>query len=605
MWVDPLLRRRAASVVLAVRNVLLCLSVVPLLGMTGCPPLVFDDPTDDEPPRPVSLHDFHYGTANGGMPLVGDRPTLALAVDFDDEPMSYTNAALSQLTFGGGPSLSVGQFFLEMSDGRFAIHPGEVLGPLRNAQGLFHPTYLDQQRTEAGRPWPATEPPPPFVSLRARIGGGFRYLKVDPATDEVSMNSVGADSFESFFVGDVNGAPLRGLDRVGFRTVGGRWLTVEGDRVVATTEGGWPPLVGQFEVLHHPYTTRTTDVALGDAVQLRTVDGRYLYWDDSGALRVSASERAVFYWDRAPAVPQFVAAAALRAAVAAGHDFSQYDANDDGVIAHDELVVLVVTAARTNGPSIHQDYGGAARLLQPLTIGGYRFGERTFAIYPEHTSLATMTHEISHVVARTLDVYCAIPTYATLMGPTIIPGVPDLRRVYHLDAWHKLRAGWLEPDIHEVRSELAGSARLTAATRDGDRPLLLFDRTRYDVLSGRGEYFLIEHRRAESYDADVHDSGIVVWHVWNDEQGNLVPHVNHGEYCTDGLGLTYVGVDANDRNPTLERLRPLRGRGGFVRESHGRVPLQWYDGSPSGISIQVNATSPEYTRNVRWTFVAP
>ncbi|MEZ4324853.1 MAG: hypothetical protein R3B40_06555 [Polyangiales bacterium] len=123
MWVDPLLRRRAASVVLAVRNVLLCLSVVPLLGMTGCPPLVFDDPTDDEPPRPVSLHDFHYGTANGGMPLVGDRPTLALAVDFDDEPMSYTNAALSQLT-SGGPSLSVGQFFLEMSDGRFAIHPG-------------------------------------------------------------------------------------------------------------------------------------------------------------------------------------------------------------------------------------------------------------------------------------------------------------------------------------------------------------------------------------------------------------------------------------------------------------------------------------------------
>ena len=135
--------------------------------------------------------------------LLGLFALPGFAQIFDDEPMSYTNAALSQLTFGGGPSLSVGQFFLEMSDGRFAIHPGEVLGPLRNAQGLFHPTYLDQQRTEAGRPWPATEPPPPFVSLRARIGGGFRYLKVDPATDEVSMNSVGADSFESFFVGDV------------------------------------------------------------------------------------------------------------------------------------------------------------------------------------------------------------------------------------------------------------------------------------------------------------------------------------------------------------------------------------------------------------------
>lgn len=137
MWVDPLLRRRAASVVLAVRNVLLCLSVVPLLGMTGCPPLVFDDPTDDEPPRPVSLHDFHYGTANGGMPLVGDRPTLALAVDFDDEPMSYTNAALSQLTFGGGPSLSVGQFFLEMSDGRFAIHPGRCSAHSATRRGCF------------------------------------------------------------------------------------------------------------------------------------------------------------------------------------------------------------------------------------------------------------------------------------------------------------------------------------------------------------------------------------------------------------------------------------------------------------------------------------
>ncbi|MEZ4324852.1 MAG: hypothetical protein R3B40_06550 [Polyangiales bacterium] len=113
---------------------------------------------------------------------------------------------------------------------------------------------------------------------------------------------------------------------------------------------------------------------------------------------------------------------------------------------------------------------------------------------------------------------------------------------------------------------------------------------------------MIEHRRAELRRGRARQR-IVVWHVWNDEQPRAAR--NHGEYCTDGLGLTSVGVDANDRNPTLERLRPLRGRGGFARRVTGVCRWQWYDGSPSGISIQVNATSPEYTRNVRWTFVAP
>jgi hypothetical protein len=290
--------------------------------------------------------------------------------------------------------------------------------------------------------------------------------------------------------------------------------------------------------------------------------------------------------------------------VAAGHDFSRYDTDGSGRIERDELHILLFGAARFTGEPGLEDIGGSTREIDDMPLPGVVLETRRVGAMSEHTSLATVTHELMHQMGTAQDLYgaCGPNERASLMGATIAHG-PDVRETWDLDPWHKMRVGWLEPEVFSLADTPEGSAWLLESSAATDRPIILYHPDRYDLSRKYGEYFLIEHRTRKGYDADGRGEGVAVWHVKNGSRGALhaVPgRVGCGEM---GPALVYVGVDNSLHNPTLLQLQPHRGNGDFIRQRHGIVPLRWYDGRDSGVRIQVTdppAGSSGY-RQVAWS----
>lgn len=222
---------------------------------------------------------------------------------------------------------------------------------------------------------------------------------------------------------------------------------------------------------------------------------------------------------------------ALIAAQRAGFDFAAYDDNRDGRITSDELLVL----AFENAGEVD---GGNARWANPAGVNAAFKPDGspvTFAMsvanMSQHVSFATLCHEFSHVLG-TLDLYgiwnvtCHNFSYS-LMSCTITSA--DDRTSYHLDAWHKLQLGWLEP---RIRSLAAGGVETLSAAQSPsvDAAAIL-----YDPARGANEFFLVEYRTGASpwgrnYDDDVRSNGLGIWHVMQDGNRNLVqmPGVGQG-----------------------------------------------------------------------------
>lgn len=205
----------------------------------------------------------------------------------------------------------------------------------------------------------------------------------------------------------------------------------------------------------------------------------------------------------------------------ASFDFARYDRNHDGQVTDDELLVVVVTAM--DRPSLWS--GGLNRAFPGGCATTQTAGVKLCthaAIIAEGTGFATLAHEFTHTFG-THDIYGARARnngYMTLMAGTEI-GSEDVHHYMHLDAWHKIQLGWVKPRIHLVASggktqQFTLSVPLRAASST-NAPLVLFDPSR--VNGDYIEYFVLEFRNSQhppvstSHDANVADSGVVVWGV--------------------------------------------------------------------------------------------
>lgn len=222
----------------------------------------------------------------------------------------------------------------------------------------------------------------------------------------------------------------------------------------------------------------------------------------------------------------------INAAARGGFNFAAYDANGDGAVTSDELLVLVI---ENHGNASE----GAARWANPQGFHGVQFQiegstvafRGAICLVKGVVDFATLCHEVSHVL-ETVDVYgdACLSSLFSLMSCTMT--TPYNPATYHLDPWHKLRLGWCEPRIVDLRNgglvSLPGSA--SGAT---DKPVILYDSQR-----GTAEYFILEYRTgsAGSYDDNVRDSGLVIWHVQQDAAHNLLKRYTGvppaGEYVT-------------------------------------------------------------------------
>lgn len=304
-----------------------------------------------------------------------------------------------------------------------------------------------------------------------------------------------------------------------------------------------------------------------------------------------------------------------KASTQGGFDYSRY-APPRGTVTSKDLVIVLITSHPLN-----QDRGqtSSIRLRVPRSPR-YREVEVDAQLsgFGQASSLMTAAHEMSHQMLDHFDIYAAGNAQMTLAGSTVF-GRPDDWRTFHLDAWHKMRAGWIEPRVFRMDRPggpvvMSAPAGGEAIPTEGQRPVIL-----YDPRRGTSEFFVIEYRARSrlpvnaadpqkwyevnyglpfaGYDADVSaveagnnpragERGVLIWYV---KLASLAMPVQINP--PDGYWLMYaLGA-------------PNQGRGGQALWRGGNVPirLRWPNepglgdgtgGTDTGVALWVGNSEP-------------
>ncbi len=204
-------------------------------------------------------------------------------------------------------------------------------------------------------------------------------------------------------------------------------------------------------------------------------------------------------------------------------DFSLYDRNNDGYV--DALFVIHQGPGREetgNGNDIHShrwrlDYAG---------VGNYTTGEgkicRDYSIEPEmHNSttysniynkiitIGVFAHEFGHIIGLP-DLYDTdyssdgLGNYCLMSGGSWGGNGQSPSRPVHMCAWAKAQKGWLTPE------------NIPANVADKKLPPVETSRSVYKIWKNGTpgqQYFLVENRRRQGFDALLPNDGLLIYHV--------------------------------------------------------------------------------------------
>lgn len=259
-----------------------------------------------------------------------------------------------------------------------------------------------------------------------------------------------------------------------------------------------------------------------------------------------------------------------------GINYKDFDLDGDNVLSFDECGFLIVKAqAITKG--YRRPVTGSDIPLTKLQVDGVYIGEicELYAAPPHGIDdLAVAIEEVSHLLVDTGDQY-----------PDTIEQYPDgvnLKkhdpgrsgqlslsdaggRPVHLDPYHKLKFGWLNPQL----ADHSGTYTLREAGKTGDALIL------YSPYLGTDEFFILENRwRGDSYDRFRDDNwkeGLALWHCIQD------PNIK----------------DYGRQAMRLRRADPRLDSNGFVKDH-----MALFDGSDPARSYDLHDDS--YPQNLRF-----
>jgi len=260
----------------------------------------------------------------------------------------------------------------------------------------------------------------------------------------------------------------------------------------------------------------------------------------------------------------------------AGHDFSRYDNDGDGVI---DYLAVIWTGPRGDWAEFW--WGYQTRFWNDhFTVDGVEIGTYSWqwenASWPGEFSPEVLIHETGHALGLP-DYY----DYDDAIGPR--GGVGGLDQMAgnwgDHNGFSKWVLGWLEPQVYNQGdltfvlspTDLAPSA---AVLMHGD-----------PVTDPFAEYFLVQVRRPEGNDAELPNQGVLIWHVdarLGDDGGFLFDN-SYTEHKllrlmeADGLEEIEQGgrADAGDFY-----------QGGDVFDTTSTPSSHRYDGVPTNVAIQ-------------------
>lgn len=205
-------------------------------------------------------------------------------------------------------------------------------------------------------------------------------------------------------------------------------------------------------------------------------------------------------------------------------DFSIFDKDGNGTISVDECLVVIVKA-QANNFGTRRNASGSDVPYRSLNVDGVSIGVvcELYAGPPHGTDdLATAVEEVLHLAANLVDQYPDIMEnypegrYRRFDDPKR-PGQLSLTdasgRPVHVDPYHKLKWGWLNPQL----ADKSGRYTLRDAATTGDALIL------YHPFSATNEFFILENRwSGYSYDQFRDKSmgeGLALWHCIQNQHG--------------------------------------------------------------------------------------
>jgi M6 family metalloprotease-like protein len=284
-------------------------------------------------------------------------------------------------------------------------------------------------------------------------------------------------------------------------------------------------------------------------------------------------------------------------------DFSAYDANRDGRLAPDELGVLIVIPSTGPFGTVRPVVGRQYPSVESLVVDRVRVDVMAEYYTGHPANLGVPIHELSHLLLGTADMYF------TFFCSTAAGDASIMDAGYgstHLDAFHKLKLGWLHPKVI-LRS---GRYELESVEQEPDVWILL------DPDRRSREYFIVENRwGGESYDRTMaDDGGLAVWHVMEDSlvYGTVPPppftdpqkwaSITPGDW-----GRRAVRMIRPTLEPPFQSWRALwdgaQPGADYDLLSDNPNPylaeLHWADGSPSGFNLRaVSEAGPKVTAEI-------
>jgi hypothetical protein len=177
------------------------------------------------------------------------------------------------------------------------------------------------------------------------------------------------------------------------------------------------------------------------------------------------------------------------------------------------------------------------------------------------TGLETICHEMCHLLGAR-DLYGVWQQECLSSGLTLMSCTGGTL-TKHLDSWHKMQLGWVDPLVFSRRT--GGIGTLSAAQWGEPRIL-------YDPVAGPTEFYMLEYRTRTTpsgagYDGDVQGDGLAVWRVRQrpDHSPEVVPAVG-----IEGNNLAVW----NEGPPDFPR-----GAGGCWGSGATTPYLRWLDGT--------------------------
>ena len=373
------------------------------------------------------------------------------------------------------------------------------------------------------------------------------------------------------------GSEMRSEGHSGNRIIvdpeGNPWTIAEGGAIWRRQNGEWGLWGGNARAFH---------IAADGQVAFLDVDSMGA-WGTDGTVKRWA------YKYNESGIHEYAYKEALERLDASALNLGRYDTNGDGRLSDTELPIVLVNALPPRGPrNPFGSNGGINRTLPACTrIGGTSLDvcpDAKVGVAGESTGFGTIAHELTHTLGA-IDLYGADQQRSvglTLMGATVLPD--DVHEYLHLDPWHKMRFGWLQPRIVDIASLTSTQDALLSPPSTNGYSTILF----HDSRRGVRDYLLVEYRRNDGLDRHVADVGVAIWQVHADDAWNPIAmpaQVGNGSDVT----MMHLGAPGS----------AIRGGSRLWRPEDGEVRLPWFDGSDSGLWLLVTASGGA-TAQVRW-----